>query len=41
MDRVIKPELLPAALFELAKALARQMAADEFARRSGSDDLEN
>ena len=35
MDRVTDPAPLPAALFELAKALARQMAADEFARRFG------
>lgn len=35
MDRATDPTPLPAALFELAKVLARQMAADEFSRRFG------
>lgn len=35
MDRVTDPTPLPAALFELAKVLARQMAATEFARCFG------
>jgi len=41
MDRDADPTPLPAALFELAKVIARQMAAAEFARRLGRVNLKN